>query len=72
VGAITLHNYLLGVAKGACFGVLVAVTGCLRGMQCGSNAAAVGQATTSAVVLGITSIIVADAVFAVLCNVLGI
>ncbi|MBN2505515.1 MAG: ABC transporter permease [Verrucomicrobia bacterium] len=72
VAAVTLTNYLLGVAKGACFGILVAVTGCLRGIQCGSNAAAVGHATTSAVVTGITAIIAADALCAVLCNVLGI
>lgn len=72
IEAITLKSFLLGVFKGSFFGVLVALTGCLRGMQCGNNAAAVGQATTSAVVAGITSIIVADGVFAVLCNALGI
>jgi phospholipid/cholesterol/gamma-HCH transport system permease protein len=72
IEAITLKSFLLGVFKGSFFGVLVALTGCLRGMQCGNNAAAVGQATTSAVVAGITSIIVADGVFAVLCNALHI
>jgi phospholipid/cholesterol/gamma-HCH transport system permease protein len=39
-------------------------------MQCGTNAAAVGQATTSAVVTGVTSIIAADGLFAVICNAL--
>jgi phospholipid/cholesterol/gamma-HCH transport system permease protein len=72
VAAITLSSFLLGVFKGAFFGILVAITGCLRGIQCGSNAAAVGQAATSAVVTGITSIIAADGIFAVLCNALGI
>jgi phospholipid/cholesterol/gamma-HCH transport system permease protein len=72
IAAITLKSFLLGVFKGGCFGVLVAVSGCLRGLQCGNNAAAVGLATTSAVVTGITSIIVADGVFALLCNALGI
>jgi phospholipid/cholesterol/gamma-HCH transport system permease protein len=72
VEAISLTGFLLGVFKGSFFGVLVALTGCLRGMQSGQNAAAVGLATTSAVVTGITSIIAADAVFAVLCNALGI
>jgi phospholipid/cholesterol/gamma-HCH transport system permease protein len=70
IAAVTPANFLLGIFKGGCFGVLVALTGCLRGMQCGSNAAAVGQATTSAVVSGITAIIAADGVFAVLCNAL--
>ena len=41
-------------------------------MQCGNSAAAVGQATTSAVVTGITSIIAADGIFAVICNAFGI
>jgi len=70
--AIHLSAFLLGIFKGAFFGVLVALTGCLRGMQCGTNAAAVGQATTSAVVTGITWIIASDGIFAVLCNALNI
>jgi phospholipid/cholesterol/gamma-HCH transport system permease protein len=72
VAAITVPSFLLGIFKGAFFGILVAMTGCLRGIQCGSNAAAVGQAATSAVVMGITSIIAADGIFAVLCNALNI
>jgi len=72
VEAITLSSFLLGVFKGAYFGVLIALTGCLRGIQCGSNAAAVGQATTSAVVTGITAIIASDGIFAVICNALHI
>lgn len=72
IAAITLQSLLLGIAKGGFFGLLVALSGCSRGMQCGSNAAAVGQATTSSVVIGVTSIIAADGVFAVLCNALHI
>ena len=70
--AVSLTNFLLGVSKGTFFGVLIAFTGCLRGMQCGTNAAAVGEATTSAVVTGITLIIASDGLFAVLCNALKI
>ena len=72
IAAISLTGFLLGVGKGAFFGVIVALTGCLRGMQCGTNAAAVGQATTSAVVTGITCIIASDGIFAVICNALHI
>lgn len=72
IEAITLKSFLLGIFKGGFFGIIVAVSGCLRGMQCGSNAAAVGQATTSAVVTGITLIVAADGMFAVLCNALNI
>jgi phospholipid/cholesterol/gamma-HCH transport system permease protein len=72
VEAINLSGFLLGIIKGAYFGVVIALTGCLRGMQCGTNAAAVGQATTSAVVTGITTIIASDGIFAVICNALHI
>jgi phospholipid/cholesterol/gamma-HCH transport system permease protein len=72
VESIRLSAFLLGVFKGGVFGVIVALTGCLRGMQCGSNAAAVGQATTSAVVTGITWIIASDGIFAMICNALHI
>jgi phospholipid/cholesterol/gamma-HCH transport system permease protein len=72
VEAIPLASFVLGVLKGAFFGVIIALTGCLRGMQCGTNAAAVGQATTSAVVTGITWIIASDGLFAVICSALHI
>ncbi|HXJ33471.1 MAG TPA: ABC transporter permease [Candidatus Eisenbacteria bacterium] len=71
-GAIDLVDIGLGIGKSLIFGVLVALAGCLRGMTCGRDAAAVGQAATSAVVLGIVWIIVADGIFAVLTNILGI
>lgn len=72
VESIKLSAFLLGIIKGGYFGVVIALTGCLRGMQCGTNAAAVGQATTSAVVTGITTIIASDGLFAVICSALHI
>jgi len=72
VESIRLSTFLIGVFKGGFFGVIVALTGCLRGMQCGTNAAAVGMATTSAVVTGITWIIASDGIFAVICSALHI
>jgi phospholipid/cholesterol/gamma-HCH transport system permease protein len=72
VESINLAGFLLGIFKGSFFGVIVALTGCLRGMQCGTNAAAVGLATTSAVVTGITWIIASDGIFAVICSALHI
>lgn len=70
--AVTLTHISIGVVKGAVFGVLIALAGCLRGMRCGRSAADVGEATTSAVVTAIIWIIVIDAVFAVITNVLDI
>jgi phospholipid/cholesterol/gamma-HCH transport system permease protein len=52
-----------GLIKGSTFGVLVALAGCLRGMQCGRSASAVGDAATSAVVTSIVLIVLADAVW---------
>jgi phospholipid/cholesterol/gamma-HCH transport system permease protein len=72
IASISLTGFLLGIFKGSVFGVIIALTGCLRGMQCGTNAAAVGRATTSAVVTGITWIIASDGLFAVICNALHI
>jgi len=72
IHAIELKSFLLGIFKGSFFGFLVAYTGCLRGMQSGYTAAAVGQATTRAVVTGISAIIASDGIFAVLSNALHI
>ena len=70
--AVTLTNLWIGLFHSAVFGVLIALSGCLRGMQCGRSAEAVGYATTSAVVTSIISIIVATAVITFGCQVLGI
>ncbi len=61
-----------GLIKSVVFGVAVGVAGCLRGMQCDRSAAGVGAATSSAVVTGVTLIVLADALFALIFNVLGI
>jgi len=70
--AVYLSDFFIGVGKGAVFGVVVALAGCLRGMQSGRSAAAVGLAATSAVVTSIVLIIVLDGGFAVLLNALGL
>jgi phospholipid/cholesterol/gamma-HCH transport system permease protein len=70
--AVTLTNLWIGIFHGGVFGVLVALSGCLRGMQCGRSASAVGQATTSAVVTGIVCIVIATAIITLICEVLGI
>ena len=70
--ALTLTTFGIGLFHSAVFGVLVALSGCLRGMQCGRSASAVGYAATSAVVTSIVSIIVATAIITFVCQVLGI
>jgi phospholipid/cholesterol/gamma-HCH transport system permease protein len=70
--AVHLVDCGVGLFKSVVFGALVALAGCLRGMQCGRSAASVGAAATSAVVTGIVWIIASDGVFAVLTERLGL
>jgi phospholipid/cholesterol/gamma-HCH transport system permease protein len=62
LSAVTLSDGLLGVFKAGVFGVIIGLSGCMKGMQTGSDAGAVGRSATNAVVMGITLIIVANAV----------
>lgn len=55
-----------GLIKGSTFGILVALSGCLRGMQCGRSASEVGKAATSAVVTSLILIVIADAVWTII------
>jgi phospholipid/cholesterol/gamma-HCH transport system permease protein len=62
LAAVTLPDGLLGVFKGTVFGLIIGLAGCMKGLGAGGDAGAVGRAATSAVVLGITLIIGANAV----------
>jgi phospholipid/cholesterol/gamma-HCH transport system permease protein len=70
--SVGLKDFWIGLFHSAVFGVLVALAGCLRGLQCGRSASAVGDATTSAVVSGIVSIIIATGIITLMCDVLGL
>jgi phospholipid/cholesterol/gamma-HCH transport system permease protein len=61
LSVVTLPDAVLGVFKGGVFGLIIGMAGCMKGLQTGSDAGAVGRSATSAVVLGITLIIVANA-----------
>ena len=69
--AATLADFSAGLIKSVVFGVLIAIAGCLRGMQSGRSSAAVGLAATSAVVTGIVFIIVSDAILTVVYDAIG-
>ncbi len=69
---LSLTDFNIGIVKCAVFGVLVAITGCMRGMQCGRSSSAVGFAATSAVVTAIVFIIVSDAIMTIIINALDI
>ena len=69
---VGLSDVASGLTKSVFFGLAVGLAGCLRGMKCDRSAAGVGTATSSAVVTGIMLIVVVDALFAMIFNVLGI
>ena len=70
--ALNMTHFTVGMMKGTLYGVLIALAGCLRGMQCGRSAQAVGQATTSAVVTSIISIVIAASLTTIILQQLGI
>ena len=70
--AVSLNHLFAGLVKALVYGALVALAGCLRGIQSGRSALAVGSAATSAVVTGIVWIIVACGLFQYISYVLGI
>ncbi len=72
VADISLFQFGIGIFKGIIFGVLIGLAGCLRGLQSGKSADAVGQATTSAVVTGITLIIASNFLIDVVITILGL
>ena len=71
-GAVSVTHLIPGLIKGTTYGAIVAMAGCLRGMQSGRSSLAVGAAATSAVVTSVVLIIAAAGVFSVLSYILGI
>lgn len=72
IRALNFNQFAVGIVKGTVYGILVAYAGCLRGIQCGRSAQAVGQAATSAVVTGILLIVIFASLLTVLFHNLGI
>jgi phospholipid/cholesterol/gamma-HCH transport system permease protein len=70
--SVHLMDFGIGLFKSLVFAVLIAAAGCMRGMQCGRSASAVGDAATAAVVNSIVYIVVADSIITLICNRLGI
>lgn len=63
---VSIVNLWLGLAKAVVFGVLIALTACHFGMRVKPNTDSLGNETTDSVVMSITVVILADAVFAIL------
>lgn len=72
IRALELKQYTVGMIKSIGYAIVIALAGCLRGLQCGRSALAVGQATTSAVVTSIVFIVITASVLTVVFYKLGI
>ncbi|MDD4886483.1 MAG: ABC transporter permease [Thiomonas sp.] len=67
---VGLKTLMLGLVKAPVFAVVIALVGCMQGLRVKGSAAAVGRATTVSVVQAIFLVIVIDASFSVLYNLL--
>jgi len=68
---VDMSDVTTGVIKAVAFGLIIGLSGCLRGLQADRSAMGVGRAATSAVVTALLLLVVADAIFAVIFNILG-
>src|SRR5262249_15922390 len=64
--AVPIANYWMGLSKSVVFGLIIALVACHFGLRGKPNTKRLGPGTTSSVVVAISCVLVADAVFAVL------
>lgn len=72
VNFVTWQDFTGGIIKCFVFGILIAATGCIRGYQTARGPAAVGEATTRAVVSSIVLIAVFDGIFSIIYYYMGV
>ena len=72
INRVTSMDMIGGLIKSVVFGILIAATGCFRGLQTESGPGGVGVSTTKSVVSSIVIIAVADALFSILYYILEI
>jgi phospholipid/cholesterol/gamma-HCH transport system permease protein len=71
-GAVPIANYWIGLGKSLVFGAIIALVACHFGLRIKPNTESLGAGTTSSVVVAITCVLVADAVFAVVFSHVGL
>ncbi len=70
--ALYRTDFLVGIGKAPVFAAIISLIGCFQGFQVTGDAESVGRRTTVSVVQSIFLVIVADALFSVIFNRLGI
>jgi phospholipid/cholesterol/gamma-HCH transport system permease protein len=71
-GVVPVANLWIGLGKGVAFGMLIGIVGCHFGFRIKANSQSLGEGTTTSVVSSITIVILADAVFAILFQNVGL
>jgi phospholipid/cholesterol/gamma-HCH transport system permease protein len=69
--AVEAVNLALAMSKSVVFGIFIALIGCHYGMRVKPNTESLGQGTTASVVTSITSVILINAVFAIVFKDVG-
>lgn len=70
--AVPVANLWLGLGKGVVCGMLIALISCHFGLRIKSNTESLGEGTTTSVVTAITTVIIIDAIFAIIFSDVGI
>ncbi|MGH8578877.1 MAG: MlaE family ABC transporter permease [Gammaproteobacteria bacterium] len=70
--AVPVANFVIGLGKGAVFGLSIALIACHFGLRIRPNTESIGNETTNSVVAAITLVIIIDAVFAILFREIGL
>jgi phospholipid/cholesterol/gamma-HCH transport system permease protein len=69
---VPIANLWIGLGKGVVFGMLIALVACHFGFRIKPNSQSLGVGTTASVVSSITVVILADAIFAILFQNVGL
>lgn len=63
---VSINHFWVGIVKAPVFAVIIAVIGCRQGLAVAGSVESLGERTTASVVQAIFSVIVVDAIFAML------
>ena len=70
--AVDGSDLFVGLVKAPVFALVISIVGCMHGLRVGGSAESVGRETTRAVVKAIFLVIVLDALFSILFEMLGL
>lgn len=69
--ALSIRHYLIGLFKAPVFAIVIAVIGCSMGLSVSRDTRSIGMNTTSTVVQCIVAVVLLDAVFAIIFQLIG-